>query len=916
MIRKLYAFALVALLFGLPGIAAAQCTSPDRAAGSYLYSSADSVWQFCDGTNWKDFSCEVEAAACGPGTWTARTAAQANSWGSVAYGNGLFVAVSSSGTNRVMTSPDGITWTARTAAANHNWMSVTYGNGLFVAVTSQESQVMTSPDGITWTLRNLPSAGGPAAVTFGNGMFVGVGLEITGFSTPVHWYSTDGISWSNGTPVTFHWLSSVVYGNGKFVAVGTSYASSYVMTSTDGVNWTSQTPAQLNYWTSVTYGNGLFVAVSLNGTNRVMTSPDGITWTARTAAQNNSWQSVTYADGLFVAVASDGTNRVMTSADAITWASGNAAQANTWRAVTSGNDRFVAVSADGTNRVMTSDCEAAQTTVFLTASPGTNQSWTVPADFTSTNTVHVIGGGGGGDPGGATGAGGGGGGGAYSHALNLSLSPGASVTYRVGAGGAAATTGGDTFFNRTAGTANTCADTNSVCAKGGIGATSATGAAGGTAAASFPAANALSGGNGGNGGSAANDGGGGGGGAAGPHYPGKEGGNGRAGSPGGAGGGGGANSTWDTADSTGTSGVNGGHGRGGTGAGVNGNPNGGNATAGTGGGGAGGDGVSATGGFGGQGAQEDLWIQTSDSATAGPGGGGGGGGGATTTAGAGGNAANGYGGGGGGGGEATTDGAGGAGRQGLIVITYTPSLPCATHGSCSPAGQLAFETSFTPDAYKYCDGTDWVKVDGGLGTGMPPTGCPTIGDVCSDGTIYAGLSPDGNVPIYTTPADQGSFTWGPTGDVAGVVNCTTTQTGCRTGETNTLALAALAGAYDAAKHCANLSANGKTGWFLPAQAELAVLHTNRVAIGGFSNGQYYWSSSEFSSTLAWAEAMGGDQDELSKSTSYRVRCVRRAGGAPVEGPGAACSVAGTIDYYAPGNNLIFCDGSTWHIMAQ
>ena len=48
-------------------------------------------------------------------TWTSRTSATDNSWNSVTYGNGLYVAVSSSGTgNRVMTSPDGINWTSRT----------------------------------------------------------------------------------------------------------------------------------------------------------------------------------------------------------------------------------------------------------------------------------------------------------------------------------------------------------------------------------------------------------------------------------------------------------------------------------------------------------------------------------------------------------------------------------------------------------------------------------------------------------------------------------------------------------------------------------------------------------------------------------------------------------------------------------
>ncbi len=40
------------------------------------------------------------------GPWTARTSAADNDWQSVTYGNGLFVAVASSGTgNRVMTSP-------------------------------------------------------------------------------------------------------------------------------------------------------------------------------------------------------------------------------------------------------------------------------------------------------------------------------------------------------------------------------------------------------------------------------------------------------------------------------------------------------------------------------------------------------------------------------------------------------------------------------------------------------------------------------------------------------------------------------------------------------------------------------------------------------------------------------------------
>ncbi|MCA9359124.1 hypothetical protein KC926_02875, partial [Candidatus Kaiserbacteria bacterium] len=147
-------------------------------------------------------------------------------WYSVSYGNGLFVAVGSSG-DRVMTSSDGITWTVRSAAGDNDaWQSVTYGNGLFVAVGwFGGDRVMTSPDGITWTAR---SAAG------------------------------DDDNWN-----------SITYGNGFFVAVGSSN-DNRVMTSPDGITWTARSAAgDDDAWSGVTYGNGLFVAVGSSG-DRVM----------------------------------------------------------------------------------------------------------------------------------------------------------------------------------------------------------------------------------------------------------------------------------------------------------------------------------------------------------------------------------------------------------------------------------------------------------------------------------------------------------------------------------------------------------------------------------------------------------------------------------------------------------------------
>jgi hypothetical protein len=193
--------------------------------------------------------------------------------------------------------------------------------------------------------------------------------------------------------------------------------------------------------------------------------------------------------------------------------------------------------------------------VYLTASPGTNLQWTPPASPANVawndanNYVEVIGGGGGGGAQiNATNAGGqGGGGGAYSKILNINLTPGVAVNYRIGIGGTNGTNGGDTFFNRTSGAANTCADVSSVCAKGalhgGTGATSCpangTGCGGQASGGRGTAGYLHSGGDGG-----AEDccwGGTGGGGAAGPSGDGGDGGT--SGNQGGGGGGGGNGGT-------------------------------------------------------------------------------------------------------------------------------------------------------------------------------------------------------------------------------------------------------------------------------------------------------------------------------------------------------------------------------------
>jgi hypothetical protein len=94
--------------------------------------------------------------------WDLNSTPADNDWRAVCWAAelNLFVAVSIDGSQRVMTSSDGITWTARRVPLNNSWVAICWSpqSRLFVAVAfgGNSSRVLTSPDGLTWTLR--PSA--------------------------------------------------------------------------------------------------------------------------------------------------------------------------------------------------------------------------------------------------------------------------------------------------------------------------------------------------------------------------------------------------------------------------------------------------------------------------------------------------------------------------------------------------------------------------------------------------------------------------------------------------------------------------------------------------------------------------------------------------------------------------------------
>ena len=80
-------------------------------------------------------------------TWTAGTTLSGEHT-SIAYGNGIFVAISPG--NSFSTTTDGTTWSTRTVPVTSNWSDIKYANGRFVAVGTSDAAIIYSFDGITW----------------------------------------------------------------------------------------------------------------------------------------------------------------------------------------------------------------------------------------------------------------------------------------------------------------------------------------------------------------------------------------------------------------------------------------------------------------------------------------------------------------------------------------------------------------------------------------------------------------------------------------------------------------------------------------------------------------------------------------------------------------------------------------------
>lgn len=222
-------------------------------------------------------------------------------------------------------------------------------------------------------------------------------------------------------------------------------------------------------------------------------------------------------------------------------------------------------------------------------------------------------------------------------------------------------------------------------------------------------------------------------------------------------------------------------------------------------------------------------------------------------------------------------------------------------GACNSDKQGRLRYTSATDTWEYCSGSAWSPFEQAGSACGGPADCPTIGNVCSDGSVYAGCTTPTDTPMFATRCDAGQ-TWSGSactgtritrawnnGNISGYTNGTTSLTA---GEASTTTLIAtdsdsVTGGTQphlAAAYCDALSIHSKTDWYLPSHAELYLMWVQQSPIGTYTLGNFigdmFWTSTQVNgdNTSAWTldfTAAAPLLNDRTKDDANYIRCVRR-----------------------------------------
>ncbi|HEV2456499.1 MAG TPA: hypothetical protein VGY98_19710 [Verrucomicrobiae bacterium] len=270
---------------------------------------------------------------------------------SVAFGNGVYVAVGDHGT--ILYSTDTVTWIPQASGTTNRLYGVKYGSNGFVAVGGSApgvpSTILNSADGIVWTRQTSPVTNQLSAVCYGSGRYVAAG------SQGLILTSTNAVNWTainTGAPYNFNGADagsvSITTGGNHveniFVVVGDSGT---IMTSTDGLGWTVRSSGTFFRLAAVSIYHvysGMLVAVGDSGT--IDTSPDGVTWTVQTSGTENNLCAVANDTlGWFGAAGQGGV--FLTALDGTGWSMHGTGVTNDLGGLLYANGNFLATGSSG-----------------------------------------------------------------------------------------------------------------------------------------------------------------------------------------------------------------------------------------------------------------------------------------------------------------------------------------------------------------------------------------------------------------------------------------------------------------------------------------------------------------------------------------------------------------------------------------
>ncbi len=278
-------------------------------------------------------------------TWTNHTVNTVNGdLRSAAYGAGRWIVA---GTQGLAASSDAVTWQMLPAAAGYDGGTVAFGNGRFVAGASDGGIGISQDGGESWT-RVVTRPTALLRITYGNGLFVAATNSqnwINGVFYSELISSADGVTWSPGFRLpgdTGAWRD-IIFVDGAFLAVGTKGTDEHavVARSTDGVNWTITGAFDLAAY-AIGGRSGRYVVAGLVGD--IWTSSDGLTWNhapGRPLESAGPPSALTVIGDKFVGSTYYG--KIVASDDGVTWSIEDFSASGMMWYIATGGDQVVAV---------------------------------------------------------------------------------------------------------------------------------------------------------------------------------------------------------------------------------------------------------------------------------------------------------------------------------------------------------------------------------------------------------------------------------------------------------------------------------------------------------------------------------------------------------------------------------------------